>query len=65
MARRAPHDLIGLDEAGALLDVSRWTVRRMVSDGRLAGYRVGRSIKVSATDARGMARPIPAAPRSA
>lgn len=63
MTRRTPHDLIGLVEAGDLLGLSKWSIRRMISDGRLAGYRNGPRgwIKVSAAEVRGVSRKIPAA----
>lgn len=65
MPRRIPRDLVSLDEAGSVLDVSKWTVRRMISRGELAGYKVGRApnspIRVSESEVRRMARQIPAA----
>jgi excisionase family DNA binding protein len=64
MARRTPRDLIGLEEAGDLLGMSKYTVRRMISRGDLTGYRVGSSpnspIKVSAAEVRGVPQKIPA-----
>jgi excisionase family DNA binding protein len=44
-------DLISIREAAALADVSEQWLRRLVSSGKLAGYRVGKSYVVSASAA--------------
>jgi excisionase family DNA binding protein len=53
---------VSLTEAAAYADVVTRTLRRYISHGRLAGYRVGpRLIKVDLNEVDAMAQPIPTA----
>jgi excisionase family DNA binding protein len=65
MARSVPRDLIPLTEAGTLVGLNRQTVRRMISRGHLAGYRVGVAsnapVLVSRAEVLSLVEPIPAA----
>lgn len=46
-ARRAElRHLVPLAEAAEFLGVSRWTVRRMIADKKLTGYRVAGQLRV-------------------
>lgn len=55
---------ITLAEAAEHLGVSSRTVRRYITEGRLAGYRVGpRLVKVKRVDLDDLMRPIPTAGR--
>ncbi|MCS5478723.1 helix-turn-helix domain-containing protein [Corynebacterium sp. YIM 101645] len=47
--------------AADVLGVSDDTIRRMISRGELAGYRVGRSLRVMEQDVLDYIRPIPTA----
>lgn len=40
------HQLVPLQDAAAHLHVSVKTIRRRIADGTLAGYRVGRAVRV-------------------
>lgn len=51
-------DLKSVNWAANLLNVSHWTVRNMIARNELRAYRVGRSVKVDADDARALIRPI-------
>ncbi len=51
--------LVGLDVAAAHADVSTKTIRRRIADGTIAGYRVGRLVKVDLNDLDRLVRPIP------
>jgi excisionase family DNA binding protein len=42
--------LISLQEAGDMLGVSSVTVRRMINDGTISGYRVRGAIRVDANE---------------
>ncbi|MER5943893.1 helix-turn-helix domain-containing protein [Streptomyces sp. NPDC001928] len=57
-----PDDLISPDMAAAWLGISPRTVRRMVYDGRLAGWYVARFLRVSEAEVRGsLGRAVPKA----
>ncbi len=50
---------VSLDAAAELLGVSKYTVRRMITDGKLPGYKVGRqSIRVDTDDIAAAFTPI-------
>jgi excisionase family DNA binding protein len=49
----------GISEAAAYLDVDHKTVRRLITSGRLPGYRLGsRLIKVKVTDLDAVLTPM-------
>lgn len=48
--RRKRAGLLTLDEAGAILDVTAETVRHWIWEGRLRGYKPGRTVYVKETD---------------
>lgn len=54
--------LAGLTQAAEHLDIHPRTLRRRIADGSVAGYRVGRLIKVDLDEAEAvLLRPIPSA----
>lgn len=53
---------VSLKEAAACLSVSEKTVRRLIADGVIAGYRVGpKSLRVKVDDLENVGRRIPSA----
>lgn len=50
--RRDPDQLLGIDEVARFLGVSKSTIRRMSSDGRLRHTRIGRQIRVRWADVK-------------
>ena len=57
-------DLIGLQEAADLCDVSYRTIRRWVADGRINAVRVGpRLLKVNMADVGALPQPVGGAAR--
>ena len=50
---------VRLEVAAARLDCNPKTLRRRIAAGQLAGYRLGRLIRVDAADIDAMMRPIP------
>jgi excisionase family DNA binding protein len=44
------HKWMSSDEAAAYLGVIPATLRRLINDGQLVGYRIGRVIRVQRTD---------------
>jgi len=61
--RRAPRvdapELGSVESAANFLDVHPRTIRRMIRDGKLPAYRVGRLIKVDMRDVYAIAQPVP------
>jgi excisionase family DNA binding protein len=61
--RRAPRAdapvLAGIEVAAEFLDIHPRSVRRMIRDGRLRGYRIGKLIKVDMNQVRELATPVP------
>lgn len=54
--------LVSIADAAAYADVHPATIRRYISSGRLAGYRVGpRLVKIDLVELDDLARPIPTA----
>lgn len=54
--------LVSVDQAADFLSCSPRTVRRMVSRGQIAGFRVGsRMLRVDLTELEAQLRPIPTA----
>jgi excisionase family DNA binding protein len=54
--------LISIGAAAEQIAVSKRTIRRMIADGRLTGYRVGsKMIRLDVDELRRLARPIPTA----
>lgn len=51
-----PDDLVSLTQAGSLISVTRWTIRRMITNGTLTGYTVGLMPRVSASEVRSLVR---------
>jgi excisionase family DNA binding protein len=50
---------IGIPEAATYLDVDHKTIRRLITSGKLAGYRLGnRVIKVKVSDLDAVLTPI-------
>lgn len=49
-SKTKPSKLISTAQAAKRLDVSPITIRRFIAEKQLKGYRVGRSIKLSAQD---------------
>ena len=49
--------VVNVREAGRLLAVSHYTIRRMLRDGRLAPVRVGRRVLVSLGSLEAFTRP--------
>ena len=60
-SRPAPVRLVSVRAAAAYLGLSHRTVRRWVSDGRIPGYAVGGSIRVSMVDVEALPQLIPTA----
>jgi excisionase family DNA binding protein len=60
---RAPRaeapELRSVDFAAEFLDVSERTGRRMIHEGTLYGYRVGRLVKVDMRQVHQLATPVP------
>lgn len=57
-----PRRLVSLTKAAEYLDTSPRTVRRAISDGRLAGYRFGpRTLRVDLNEVDEVLRRIPTA----
>ena len=55
-----PEPLISLEAAAERLDMHPRTVRRLISQGRLPGYRVGdRAIRLRMSDVDKLLEPIP------
>lgn len=48
--RNIPPLVVGIDEAAAMLDVSRWTVMRLCDEGELHSTKVGRLRKIPVSD---------------
>lgn len=60
VGRSPRRDLIDVDTAAEYLGVCRRTVRRMIADGKLVGYRVGpRLIRVDQAELDAIVQPIP------
>ncbi len=58
---RAARHLVSIGQAAEYAGVSSKTIRRRISDGSLAGYRMGnRLIRVDLNELDAMLRPIPA-----
>lgn len=58
----APPRWGSIDEAAEHLDVHPRTIRRMIAEGRLTGYRLGpRIIRVDLNEVDELLRPIPSA----
>lgn len=49
---------INQDETADILGVCPRTVRRMIADGRLTGYRIGRAIRLRLDEVEGALQPI-------
>jgi len=45
-------------EAAARLNCSHWTIRKMITDGRLRAVRVGRLIRINERDLERALRPV-------
>lgn len=59
MATIQEREFYTVSEASQRLDVSRMTVWRWISDGKLPAYRVGgRAIRIRRQDVEGMLRPV-------
>lgn len=58
---KAPREYISLREAAEILSVSDRTIRNMLADGRLRGYRIGKLIRLARTDVLDALQPIRAA----
>ena len=62
MGRTTNRNLVSLNHAAELADVSTKTIRRRIADGTLRGYRFGpRVIRVDLSELESLLRPIPAA----
>lgn len=55
---RDPFTLKPVSWAAELMGVSPDTIRRMISRGELAGYKVGRSLRVKDTDVYSAIQPV-------
>lgn len=54
-------EYVGLEYAAAFYGTSQKTIRRMIAEGTLPAYRVGkRQIRIRHSDLEKLARPIPA-----
>lgn len=52
-------DFINLKEAGAILGFNPHSVRRLISQGRLRGYRIGnKAIRVRRSDVMALIEPV-------
>lgn len=61
-ATQSESDYIDVNEAGALLGCSHWTIRRRIADGALPGFRIGpRTLRVRRSDVLALLQPIPCA----
>jgi excisionase family DNA binding protein len=52
---------ITIKEAAAVLAVTDRTIRTMIADGRLVGYRIGKVIRLRFDEVEAAMQPIPAA----
>jgi excisionase family DNA binding protein len=61
--RRAPRadapELAGIEVAAEFLDIHPRTIRRMIRDGQLRAYRVGKLVKVDMKQVYELAQPVP------
>lgn len=55
------NEYVGMGGAARRYDVSERTIRRLIAEGDLPAYRVGRQIRIRVADLDALATPIPAA----